>query len=82
MKPSNADIFIEKYKELEQAVRAEYHLSDGDSISYYLGHKTKYKKIPGGHSLLSAGKKLLRTQRQGPDRGKPGICRPAVRQYA
>lgn len=44
MNPSNADIFIEKYKELEQAVRAEYHLSDGDSISYYLGHKTKYKK--------------------------------------
>lgn len=41
---TNAEIFIEKYKELEQAVRAEYSLSDGDSISFYLGHKTKYKK--------------------------------------
>lgn len=41
---TNAEIFIEKYKELEQAVRAEYELSDGDSISQCLIHKAKYKK--------------------------------------
>ncbi len=41
---SNAEIFIERYKELEQAVRSEYNISDYDSISFYLGHKTKYKK--------------------------------------
>lgn len=40
---SNADIYIQKYKELEQAVKAEYGLEDGDSISYYLSNKTKYK---------------------------------------
>lgn len=41
---TNAEIYIEKYKELEAAVRAEYNISEHDSISFYLGHKTKYKK--------------------------------------
>lgn len=41
---SNADIFIERYKCLEEVVRSTYHLSDDDSISYYLRNDDKYKR--------------------------------------
>lgn len=41
---SNADIFIEKYKQLEAVVRKVYHLSDGDVISKYLTENTPYKR--------------------------------------
>ena len=40
---SNAEIYIEKYKELEEVVRATYGLSSNDSISYYLTQQEKYK---------------------------------------
>ena len=40
---SNAEIYIEKYKELEEVVRAAYNLSSEDSISYYLTKQDKYK---------------------------------------
>lgn len=68
---SNAEIFIERYKELEQAVRSEYNISDYDSISFYLGHKTKYKKVSGGYCLLPENTQLLRPQRQGAGRREP-----------
>lgn len=41
---SNADIFIDKYKQLEEAVRITYNLDYHDSISYYLSNHEKYKK--------------------------------------
>ena len=41
---NNADVFIEKYKELERMVRDTYHLKQEDSISYYLTRQEKYRK--------------------------------------
>ncbi len=41
---SNAELFIEKYKKLEEVVRSTYHLQNSDSISYYLTKQTKYQK--------------------------------------
>lgn len=41
----NAEIYIEKYKELENAVRNAYGLSDGDSIAYYLRNQDRFKKF-------------------------------------
>lgn len=41
---NNAEIYIEKYKELENAVRNAYGLSDGDSISFYLRNQDKFRK--------------------------------------
>ena len=43
-KMNNAEVFIEKYKELERVVRETYHLKQEDSISYYLTHQEKYRK--------------------------------------
>lgn len=40
---TNSEIFIEKYKELEEVVRSTYKLSQNDSISYFLTHMDKYK---------------------------------------
>lgn len=39
----NVEVYIEKYKELEGAVRSTYHLADEDSISYYLTKQDKYR---------------------------------------
>ena len=41
---NNAEVFIEKYKELERVVRETYHLKQADSISYYLTQQEKYRK--------------------------------------
>ncbi len=41
---NNAEMYIEKYKELENAVRNAYGLSDGDSISFYLRNQDKFRK--------------------------------------
>lgn len=43
MPKSNAEVFIEKYKELEEAVRNTYHLNRRDSISFFLERQEKYK---------------------------------------
>lgn len=40
---SNADIYIQKYKELEQIVRENYNLKNGDSIRMYLNRKEEFK---------------------------------------
>lgn len=42
---NNADIYIEKYKLLEKAVRDTYHLKQGDSISRFLCSQEKYAKL-------------------------------------
>ncbi|MBR4292219.1 MAG: CBS domain-containing protein [Clostridia bacterium] len=41
----NSEMFLEKYKNLEKAVRSAYGLKRGESISRYLAEKTKYKKF-------------------------------------
>ncbi len=62
---SNADIFLDKYKQLEEVVRSTYHLRDADSISYYLSGQVKYQKFKDEikycqdvRNLLSHKKKL------------------------
>lgn len=42
---TNADIFIDKYKQLEEVVRSTYHLRDSDSISFYLSGQVKYQRF-------------------------------------
>lgn len=41
---TNAEIFIEKYKQLEEVVRSTYNLKNGDSISYYLSNQNIYQR--------------------------------------
>lgn len=41
---NNAEVFIEKYKELERVVRKTYNLAEADSITYYLTKQEKYRK--------------------------------------
>jgi len=41
----NSEMFLEKYKNLEKAVRKTYGLKRAESISRYLTDKTKYKKF-------------------------------------
>lgn len=62
---TNADVFIDKYKQLEEVVRFTYHLKDGDSISYYLSGQMKYQRFKEDikycqdvRNLLSHKKKL------------------------
>lgn len=40
---TNADKFLDMYKQLEEVVRVTYGLSDSDSISYFLTKQNKYK---------------------------------------
>ncbi|MGN0488178.1 MAG: CBS domain-containing protein [Ruminococcus sp.] len=42
---TNADVFIDKYKQLEEVVRSTYHLRDSDSISFYLSGQVKYQRF-------------------------------------
>lgn len=42
---ANTDIFLDKYKQLEEVVRSTYGLKDEDSISYYLNGKTKFNQF-------------------------------------
>lgn len=60
-----AEKFIEKYKELEEAVRITYGLKDSDSISYYLTGQKEYQKYKDDikycqevRNLLSHKKKI------------------------
>lgn len=41
---SNAENFIDKYKQLEEVVRTTYGLNDSDSISHYLTEQNKFRK--------------------------------------
>lgn len=41
---TNAEIFMEKYKQLEEVVRSTYNLKNGDSISYYLSNQNTYQR--------------------------------------
>ncbi len=57
--------FIEKYKELEEAVRITYDLKESDSISYYLTGQKEYQKYKDDikycqevRNLLSHKKKI------------------------
>ena len=40
-----SEIFIEKYKHLEDAVRITYNLREADSISFYLTGQAKYARF-------------------------------------
>ena len=40
---TNADKFLDMYKQLEEVVRVTYGLRDSDSISYFLTKQNKYK---------------------------------------
>lgn len=62
---TNADIFIDKYKQLEEVVRSTYHLKNNDSISFYLSGQVKYQRFKDDikycqdvRNLLSHKKKL------------------------
>lgn len=62
---SNAEKFIEKYKELEEVVRITYDLKESDSISYYLTGQKEYQKYKDDikycqevRNLLSHKKKI------------------------
>ena len=41
---SNADIYINKYKELEATVRSVYRLAASDSITYCLKNRAEFRK--------------------------------------
>ena len=41
---SNAETFIDKYKQLEEVVRSTYGLDKSDSISYYLSKENRYQR--------------------------------------
>jgi len=41
----NSEIFLQKYKQLEEVVRVTYNLGEGDSISNYLKDISKYKRF-------------------------------------
>lgn len=62
---TNTEIFIEKYKLLEEAVRSAYDLKSSDSISYYLSRQEEYRRYRNDikycqevRNLLSHKKKL------------------------
>lgn len=40
---NNAEIFLDKYRELERAVRTVFKIDNDDSIYYYLTHESKYR---------------------------------------
>lgn len=40
---SNAEIFLEKYKQLEEAVRSTYKINSNDSVAYYLEGQNRFK---------------------------------------
>lgn len=42
---TNAVIFIDEYKQLEEVVRSAYHLRESDSISFYLSGQAKYQQF-------------------------------------
>ena len=42
---NSADIYIEKYKQLEKAVRERYGLKNGDSISRFLSSQDKFRRF-------------------------------------
>lgn len=44
MNDSNAHLYIQKYKELEEVVREVYNLPRETSISYYLNHQEEFKR--------------------------------------
>ncbi len=62
---TNSEIFLEKYKQLEETVRSTYNLRNEDSISYYLTGQSKYKRYADDirycqdvRNLLSHKKKI------------------------
>lgn len=40
----NSEIFLEKYRQLEEVVRTTYNIKNNDSISFYLSSQSKYKR--------------------------------------
>ena len=42
---TNAEIFIDKYKQLEEVVRSAYNLKNSESISYCLNEQAKFQKF-------------------------------------
>ena len=62
---TNSEIFLEKYKQLEETVHSTYNLRNEDSISYYLTGQSKYKRYADDirycqdvRNLLSHKKKI------------------------
>lgn len=60
----NSEVFIEKYKELEEAVRNRYRLSPGDSISYYLSHLDEYRSYQDEIRYCQEVRNLLQHKRK------------------
>ena len=61
---SNADIYIERYKELEQAVRFTYGINKGDSISYYLKNQGKFRRYKNEIELCQDVRNLIQHDRK------------------
>lgn len=69
----NADIFIEKYKQLEAIIRSTYHLTTSDSVVYYLEKQNRFRAFKEEISycrevrnLLSHREKLMMTLQLNP----------------
>lgn len=56
---NNVDRFIEKYKELEVAVRTTYGIDKGNSVSYYLTQQNKFSKYKDDILLCSDTRNLI-----------------------
>ena len=61
---TNAEIFIEKYKQLEEVVRSAYKLNDSDSISYYLTKQDEYSKYRNEIKYCQEVRNLLSHKRK------------------
>lgn len=45
MNNTNTEVFLDKYKQLEDTVRSVYNLSQNDSIAFYLEKQNQYKNF-------------------------------------
>lgn len=61
---TNAELFIEKYKQLEEVVRTAYKLEDSDSISYYLTKQDEYSKYRNEIKYCQEVRNLLSHKRK------------------
>lgn len=55
----NAELYIQKYKELETAVRETYDIPAGDSIAYFLGNQERFRTHKAEISYCSQVRNLL-----------------------
>ncbi len=60
----NAELFLEKYKRLEEVVRSVYRLDVHDSIPYALGSKAKYRRFSSEIKYCQEVRNLLSHKRK------------------